>query len=125
MDGGSMSKFRKFILESKDARKLSKLKAVIIDHYTHDKHVDGVETLQIASKLGFSEAEANQIVRDLLASFLSTHRYSVPKDIDEKQLEKGIKHEMEHTTDEAIARKIAIDHISEIPNYYGLLEEID
>lgn len=39
-----------------------------------------------------------------------------------KQLEKGIKAEMEHTTDENIAKTIALHHIEEIPDYYDRLE---
>jgi hypothetical protein len=43
----------------------------------------------------------------------------------EKQLEKGIKIEMEHTSDESIAREIAMDHLWEDPKYYGKLEKIE
>jgi hypothetical protein len=35
-----------------------------------------------------------------------------------KQLEKGVKVEMEHTTSSAIAREIAMDHLYEDPKYY-------
>jgi len=40
-----------------------------------------------------------------------------------KELKIGSKIELEHTTDRAIARKIAKDHIKEFPCYYskGLL----
>lgn len=41
------------------------------------------------------------------------------------QLRKGIKVEMEHTTDRAIAKEIALDHISETPDYYDRLATID
>lgn len=37
---------------------------------------------------------------------------------DEKQLAVGTKHEMEHTTDESEAAKIAKDHLLEDPEYY-------
>jgi len=42
-----------------------------------------------------------------------------------KQLEKGQKIELEHTTDEAIAYSIAKDHIYENPDYYILLSQIE
>jgi hypothetical protein len=41
-----------------------------------------------------------------------------------KQLEKGIKTEMEHTTDEIVAKTIALHHIEEMPDYYDKLEEM-
>jgi hypothetical protein len=42
-----------------------------------------------------------------------------------KQLNKGIKVEMEHTKDKSKAREIAMDHLWEHPNYYDKLEKIE
>lgn len=42
-----------------------------------------------------------------------------------KQLARGQKVELEHTTDEAVAYAIAKDHIYENPDYYILLEKIE
>jgi hypothetical protein len=42
---------------------------------------------------------------------------------DKSELAKGIKHEKEHTDDEALATKIAIDHLMEDPHYYTKLEK--
>jgi len=41
------------------------------------------------------------------------------------QLKKGIKVELEHTTDESIAREIALDHLAEKPDYYDRLEKVE
>jgi len=38
-----------------------------------------------------------------------------------KQLEKGIKVEMEHTGNKEKAKRIAMDHLTETPNYYDKL----
>lgn len=42
-----------------------------------------------------------------------------------KQLQRGQKVELEHTTDEAVAYAIAKDHIYENPDYYILLQQIE
>jgi hypothetical protein len=42
---------------------------------------------------------------------------------DKKELQSGIKHEMEHTGDKALATKIAIDHLIEDPRYYTKLNK--
>jgi hypothetical protein len=47
------------------------------------------------------------------------------KDFDSKQLEIGIEHEMEHTNDIEVAKEIAKDHLSEDPNYYTKLKDIE
>ncbi len=44
---------------------------------------------------------------------------------DEKQLEQGIKHELEHTNDSKLAEEIAKDHLIEDPKYYDKLEEME
>jgi GNAT superfamily N-acetyltransferase len=41
----------------------------------------------------------------------------------ENQLDVGIKHELEHTDDEGVAKIIALHHIGEKPNYYELVEK--
>ncbi len=42
---------------------------------------------------------------------------------DKAELQKGIKHETEHTADKALATKIAVDHLLEDPHYYTKLEK--
>jgi conjugal transfer/entry exclusion protein len=43
----------------------------------------------------------------------------------EAQLEKGVKVEMEHTKNTDSARKIALDHLAEVPNYYDKLAQVE
>jgi len=43
----------------------------------------------------------------------------------ETQLDMGIKSEMEHTKDKSKAKEIAMDHLSEDPNYYTKLKKIE
>jgi len=47
-----------------------------------------------------------------------------PDDFDQEELNAGIKVEMEHTSDKNIAREIAMDHLTEDPNYYKKLKKI-
>lgn len=51
------------------------------------------------------------------------HKVSA-KDI-EHELKMGIEFEKEHTTDEATAREIALDHLNEFPNYYTALDKME
>lgn len=41
------------------------------------------------------------------------------------QLKKGTKIELEHTTDKKKAREIALDHLTEFPDYYDRLEKVE
>ncbi len=69
-----------------------------------------------------------------MSNGLATEKKITEKDVDKKQLKKGIKVEKEHikkdssfqeTIHKKIALKIALDHLAEIPNYYDLLEEME
>lgn len=41
------------------------------------------------------------------------------------QLQKGIKVELEHTSDKKIASEIALDHLNEFPDYYDRLAKVE
>jgi hypothetical protein len=47
------------------------------------------------------------------------------QDANPSELAKGIKVEKEHTSDGALAKKIALDHLSEIPDYYTRLDKME
>jgi len=51
--------------------------------------------------------------------------HRVPQADIYKQLQKGIKIEMEHTTSKEIAKEIAMDHLWEDPKYYNKLDSIE
>jgi len=46
------------------------------------------------------------------------------KDVDPEELKMGIKVEMEHTNDPAVAKIIALHHLAEDPKYYTKLKTI-
>jgi len=48
-----------------------------------------------------------------------------PKDFDKEQLAMGLKVEMEHTDDPMIAIEIAMDHLTEFPDYYTRLDKME
>ena len=48
-----------------------------------------------------------------------------PEDVDPEELEMGIDVEHEHTTDDDIAEEIALDHLTEDPEYYTHLKEME
>lgn len=48
-----------------------------------------------------------------------------PSDFDKQQLKVGTRVEMEHTSDRAVAREIAMDHLTESPDYYRALAKME
>lgn len=50
---------------------------------------------------------------------------NTPADFNDTDLAKGVKVELEHTSDKHIAMEIAMDHIKEDPKYYDKLEVME
>jgi len=50
------------------------------------------------------------------------YKQSTDMNIDPKEIEMGTKHEHEHTKDDALAKKIAMDHLKDDPKYYTKLQ---
>lgn len=46
-------------------------------------------------------------------------------EFDPKQLAMGIEVELEHTKDRKVAKNIAKDHLSELPDYYTRLKKME
>ncbi|MDB4330304.1 hypothetical protein N9948_01135 [bacterium] len=65
-------------------------------------------------------AKLTKKVKDKLPGGLADK--SPDSDFDPKQLAKGIEIELEHVKDPDLAKEIAKDHLTEIPNYY-LMED--
>lgn len=52
-------------------------------------------------------------------------KHKVPLSQIMQQLKAGVKVEYEHTKDTALAREIALDHLSELPDYYTRLTKME
>jgi hypothetical protein len=52
-------------------------------------------------------------------------KHDVPLSQIMQQLKLGVKIEHEHTQDAALAREIALDHLSELPDYYTGLAKME
>ncbi len=68
-------------------------------------------------------------IYDILGSIIGAGRAKEKgfeeKDADSKELKMGIKIEMEHTTNSIISKRIALDHLAEIPDYYTRLIKME
>jgi len=70
-----------------------------------------------------------EVIKGGLSSGMSLEdlakKHSVSIEDLKSQLEMGMKVEMEHTSDEDMAREIAMDHLTEDPEYYTKLKDIE
>jgi len=106
--------------KDKDLR-VQLIKWFLENPYPNDKQVHAY-----AEKIGMDEHELEGHIYSIISSVLSEGK-SKGKEVkhDPKQLEMGIKVEMEHTSCPTISRKIALDHLAEIPDYYTRLDKME
>lgn len=112
------------LCEQKDVNK--DLLGKIVEWFQANPYPDDDAVHAFANKLGIDEHEFEKHIYHVLSSILSEGK-SKGKDlkVDSEQLEMGIKVEMEHTTCPVISRKIAMDHLAEIPDYYTRLDKME
>jgi len=73
--------------------------------------------------------ESNNKVKGGLADKLSVKDIAKKFDVSSAKIENefkmGIKVELEHTKDKAVAKDIAMDHLAEMPDYYTRLNKLE
>lgn len=111
-------------IAQKDVRNNKReLRLKIIKRFNQDKRVTLKELEQFAKKNKVTTELLYLTIFDILNEFL--YRRTEKSNVDDNELKKGIKHELEHTSNKEIARIIALDHLKQIPNYYTLLAKFD
>ena len=97
------------------------VKWFIENPYPEDKKVHAY-----AESKGIAPDKLETTIYKIISSVLSEGK-TKGKDIkhDPKELEIGMKVEMEHTSCPLVARKISLDHLSEIPDYYTRLKKME
>jgi len=87
---------------------------------------------QWATTSGFDIEEVETRIYKIAAAFarfwfggLSNKKSFTERDADAEQLRMGIEVEYEHTPDFIASKKIALDHLAEIPDYYTRLDKME
>ena len=71
------------------------------------------------------ESYVYNILGDILGFGKSEKEGFTEKDADAKELAMGMKVEMEHTNNKTLAKRISLDHLAEIPDYYTRLKKME
>lgn len=116
--------YKEYLKEAVEGK--TDIKAQLIDFFAKNPNPPDSDVHKMAEDMGIAPDKLETTIYSILSDFFAAGNYiKNGGDIDPDQLAKGIKVEMEHTTSDLIAEKIAKDHLSEIPNYYDLLEKME
>lgn len=100
--------------------------AAIMDFFAQPGQVDDAMFHKFCEQNGFDVHQAEGVAyalaqkcMQLLREGKSQEKQLDPNTVDPQQLEWGIMIEQEHTSDPALQKKIALDHLAENPQYYS------
>jgi hypothetical protein len=124
----TLKKIAKFLGEATDPELRMKLMTFFKENpEPSDEGEGGVHAF--AEKEGIDPHKFEENIYAILGSFFgagyANERGFTEEDADPEQLEMGIEVEMEHTSDPLIAKRIALDHLSEITDYYTRLAKME
>jgi hypothetical protein len=103
--------------------------AKIMEFFKENPSPPDADIHELSDKLGINTHVFEGIIYAILGSFLGAGRAKEKgfeeKDADPKELKIGMKVEMEHTTDPVLAKRISLDHLAEIKDYYSRLIKME
>lgn len=119
-------KFKKHITEAMDMKEIH---AEIYKFFRENPSPSDDEVHGLADKLGVNshvfESHIYMILGSVLGAGRSVEDNFTEKDADPKQLKMGIEVEYEHTSSPEMSKRIALDHLAEIPDYYTRLDKME
>ncbi len=105
------------------------MKLLIMEFFKKSPKPKDDEIHALAERNGINEHRFEEVVYEIMGEIFGAgeaHKEGVVEsDVDPVQLKMGIKVEMEHTTNPAVSKRIALDHLAEIPDYYTRLKKME
>jgi len=113
-----------YIERIQNEEKIDNIEESVFNFFSTNE-VNNDNVIKLSENLGIEVSEVNKILYDTLKSFMNAGRFvksgKSENDFDRTQINMGINVEMEHTTNKMIAKRIALDHLTELSDYYTRL----
>lgn len=126
MNESTVSKIDNFLNEKEEK---TDIKVKIMEFLKDNPNPEDSKIHKFADEHNINSHKLEEEIYSILTSFLSNGRFNESgkseDDIYKKEIEMGIKVEAEHTNYPMMARRIALDHLAEIPDYYTRLKKME
>ena len=108
---------------------LGHVESAMIELFADKKKIKDHEDFHsLAEGVGWESSKLEEKAYALLQSFFAQGRFmgeGQGKKFDSEEVEMGKKVELEHTSNPVIALRITLDHLTEIPDYYTRLKQME
>lgn len=120
------------VMDLPNVLKESTLQEDLIDFLSDNPNPPDDEVHEWAERNGYEVDDIEEEIykfATLYIDFLTGGKFNESdlgeEDVDPEELRMGIEVEMEHTLDRNTAKRIALDHLLEIPDYYTRLKKME
>jgi hypothetical protein len=120
------------VIGEKEPEGETSLKDEVIDFFSENSDPEDELLHEWAESKGYEPDEVETEVYKLATAyvkFLTGGRFNETNiredEVDSDELALGIEVELEHTPDEETAKRIALDHLAELPDYYTRLRKME
>lgn len=117
-------KFKKFIIEQN-----GELRDKLFEFFRENPNPPDEDVHALAERLSMDPDDIETAIYGILSSFLANGNFNksgkIETDVPLDELEMGIEVEFEHTNCPMMAKRIALDHLSEFPDYYTRLAKME
>lgn len=96
----------------------------LIDFFLRNPNPPDEKVHAFADKLGIEPDDLEGMIYGILSDIINFPKIK-ESEVAQKELKMGIKVEMEHTSFPAIAKRIALAHLEELPDYYTRLKKME
>lgn len=114
---------------SKQTKPNNEMEERLLQYFSKHPSPSDADVQAWAKDNGTEPSQVRELAYALLSSVLFDGRAKkegvTENDVDAKELSMGIEIEREHTTNSNICRRIAIDHLAELPDYYSRLKKME
>jgi|WetSurMetagenome_2_1015567.scaffolds.fasta_scaffold811764_2 hypothetical protein len=112
------------LVSANDKQSVQKL---IVAMFIKQPAVNANTVKEIADRGGLTVDMINNEIYEMLGSLLNGGKFAANPNmpIDDRQLQMGIAVEAEHTDNYFLRKKISLDHLSEMSDYYTKLKEME
>ena len=120
-------KISNYLKEEEQSKK--NINAEIFKFFKENPNPPDKKVHALAGKLGMDEHKFEEKIYAVMSSIFAAGKAFkagiTEDDVDPDELKMGIEVEMEHTTDPEISKRIALDHLTEIDDYYTRLAKME
>ena len=124
-ENGAINQYETVVDSTSNEKVKEVLQSIADEEKVHVGELQALLKSLLPDEEGFLEDGADEVGDVEKTAGRAQDKGITEEDVDSEELKMGIEVELEHTEDRAKAKKIALDHLAEIKDYYTRLKKME